>query len=112
MKLKDIEFIKWDGTEVCAQVTPELFYDVPLTRTNANRSDRDYLRKTCASCPRLVECRTYAIKHELYGFWGGMTEQERSEYRKKNKVRLIRPELYSDYLPRLNEGTTNESSNH
>jgi WhiB family redox-sensing transcriptional regulator len=104
MKPMDIEFVKWDGSEVCSQVSPELFYDVPLTRSSSNRLDREYLRKICGGCPKLMECRTYAIKHELYGFWGGMTEQERSDYRKKNKITLIRPELYSDYLPRLNEG--------
>jgi WhiB family redox-sensing transcriptional regulator len=100
----EIQFVEWDGSEVCSQVTPELFFDVPLTRSAANRLDREYLRKICGGCPRLMECRTYAIKHELYGFWGGMTEQERSDYRKKNKIVLVRPELHSDYLPRMNEG--------
>jgi WhiB family redox-sensing transcriptional regulator len=99
-----IEFVEWDGSEVCAQVSPEMFYDIELTRSASNRLDREYLRSICKECPRLNECRTYAIKHEAYGFWGGMTEQERTEYRKKHKMSVIRPELYSDYLPRLQNG--------
>lgn len=107
-----IEFVKWDGTELCAQVAPELYY---LEDMGTGRPVKDkykeytqnlpILRRMCFDCPRLEECRTYAIKHELYGFWGGMSERERKEYRRKNKIKLLRPELYSDYLPRLNEGT-------
>ena len=40
-----------------------------------------YLRRVCLSCPVVQECREYAITHELWGFWGGMTAMERQSER-------------------------------
>jgi len=93
----------WDGTEMCTKLGQGLFYDNSLSRTIDNRKDLEFVRKLCANCPRLSECRVYAIKHELYGFWGGMTERERNEYRKKYKIKLMKPELYSDFMVDIRE---------
>jgi hypothetical protein len=36
----------------------------------------------CAGCPVLTECREYALKtDELWGTWGGLTEQDRQRIR-------------------------------
>lgn len=40
-----------------------------------------WLRRVCLTCPVVQECREYAISHELYGFWGGMTAIERQSER-------------------------------
>lgn len=99
-KLPPINVPKWDGSELCTQVPHELFFEYE-TRTKSGREDVQDLKKLCSNCPRLNECAEYAIKHELYGFWGGMTEQERIAYRKKFKITYIRPEIYSELLPQL-----------
>lgn len=111
MTKTEITFIKWDGSELCTQVSPDLFYleDVSTGKSMKDKykeynTNLPNLRKLCHACPRLDDCRSYAIKHEYFGFWGGMSERERKEYRRKFKIKLVRPELYSDYLLRLNEG--------
>lgn len=106
--MKEVKQVKiripyWDGTEMCAKLGQGLFYD-NSSRTIANRKDLKFIRELCANCHRLSECRTYGIKHEQHGFWGGMTEQERKEYRKKYRVELIRPEMYSDLIPKFERG--------
>lgn len=47
-----------------------------------------YLRRVCLSCPVVQECREYAISHELYGFWGGMTAMERIAEREMRGIKL------------------------
>ena len=42
----------------------------------------------CRDCPALASCREYAIRHEEYGFQGGMTEKERKSIRKKRGIQL------------------------
>lgn len=100
----EVNIPRWDGSELCTQVSYEFFYE-NTTRTPAGRKQIADLKKLCSGCPRLNECAEYAIKHELYGFWGGMTEAERTAYRKKHKIRYIRPEIYSDLLPQLQNGS-------
>jgi hypothetical protein len=101
-KYEEVKIPEWDGSELCAQIPHELFYD-QSTRSVADRADINNLRRVCDNCPRLLECREYAIKHELYGFWGGMTEKDRMDFRKKYKIKYIRPELYSEMLPDFRE---------
>jgi WhiB family redox-sensing transcriptional regulator len=36
----------------------------------------------CARCPVLAECRSWAISHEAYGIWGGLTEHQRARLRR------------------------------
>lgn len=40
----------------------------------------------CRSCPVVTECREYAIVHEPYGTWGGMTAEERDVWRQRNGI--------------------------
>lgn len=97
-KYQEVNIPEWDGSELCAQIPHELYYE-QSTRTRDGREEIEHLRRVCDNCPRLLECREYSIKHELYGFWGGMTEQDRINFRSKYKINYIRPELYSEMLP-------------
>jgi hypothetical protein len=89
----------WDGSEACAGVGVELFYDDNRKTEYQNRIHHDKLIAMCNSCPRLNDCFTYAIHHEQYGFWAGMTEAQRNQYRKTHKIKLLRPEMYSECMP-------------
>lgn len=44
-------------------------------------SDKRKAREFCASCPYIEPCRTEALeltsRHQLVGYWGGMTQQQR-----------------------------------
>jgi hypothetical protein len=35
-------------------------------------------------CPRLIECRAWALHTDVAGVCGGMTEQERAQWRRSN----------------------------
>ncbi len=48
-------------------------------------------KELCATCPLLNQCRESAILNEPYGFWGGLTPQERKRERRK----FTEFELYS-----------------
>lgn len=60
----------------CKETDLELWFphDVP---DPAEMRVIDGLREVCASCPVLTECLSYALKHERWGIWGGMTATER-----------------------------------
>jgi hypothetical protein len=62
------------GKEACLDEEPDLFFsDFSLDIAKA--------RATCSTCPLLESCGTYALKHENFGVWGGMTAEERYEIR-------------------------------
>jgi hypothetical protein len=43
------------------------------------------LRRICKNCDILNDCATYAIEHEMFGFWAGMAEDERRMVRNGKK---------------------------
>ncbi len=44
------------------------------------------VRKLCNNCPVKGQCLEHALKHEKYGFWGGMSEKQRRIVRKKRGI--------------------------
>lgn len=61
-------------------------------RRNTGRAgghDANYLhavaqaKARCARCPVLDECRAHGIAHEPWGIWGGLTETEREQARRR-----------------------------
>jgi len=56
----------------CVHVDASVFY--PRQRI---RSAIDYAKQICACCPIAIECRDYALAHDLDGVWGGTTQDER-----------------------------------
>lgn len=49
-------------------------------------------RMICAGCPVKNECLDYALKHEEFGIWGGMSAEERNRYRRTHKVKFVSSE--------------------
>ncbi len=45
--------------------------------------DKRKARELCASCPHIDKCRTEALelasRHQLVGYWAGMTQQQREQ---------------------------------
>jgi hypothetical protein len=81
----------------CAGMDGDMFYDDMI----ANESSKEYgkytssapkqhamLRRVCLKCPIVNECAAFAIKHERFGFWGGLTAMERSSMRTMNNILL------------------------
>jgi WhiB family redox-sensing transcriptional regulator len=68
----------WKLSGSCSRTgQPDLWY-------STNRQEQRAAQKICYRCPVLSECLIYAFqKDEQFGIWGGMTEQERRNVRKK-----------------------------
>ena len=77
MRYEDVD---WDKAS-CAGINTELFF------MEANPAEAAVmtpsLRKVCAGCEILSECREYATANEPWGFWGGMTLTERALLRRR-----------------------------
>lgn len=47
-------------------------------------------RSMCHQCPVMAQCRSYALANPaLSGTWGGLTEQERTRIRNRDKVVVL-----------------------
>lgn len=89
---------KLDGSQVCASIGIEPYFVGERQSHESHARDAlDLLRLSCQECPFLTECRDWAIHHEYYGFWGGMTQRERTVYRKENNIEYIAPEWVEGY---------------
>lgn len=76
----------FDGSQICAQTDPELFF--PETHSNS-RLQIAMARRLCASCEFKEPCLEYAVKNStVLGIWAGTTESQRDKIRsEKNKLR-------------------------
>jgi hypothetical protein len=83
---RDLKFLedftdlpKLTGEEACLNVEPDLFFsEFALDIAKA--------KATCSSCPLIQLCADYAIKHENYGVWGGLSADERYEARGRHEA--------------------------
>lgn len=69
----------------------ELFFR-SYTSSKEGRALARQVKAICGTCRDLKPCREWGIKHEEFGIWGAMTEQERRAYRINNNIILERPE--------------------
>lgn len=62
------------GKEACLNEEPDLFF-------SEFGNDIAKAKAACVTCPMIQLCAEYAMKHENYGVWGGMSADERYEKR-------------------------------
>jgi hypothetical protein len=81
----------------CSGMDGDMFYDDMIVSESAKEygmytstapKQHAMLRRVCANCPVKVECAEFAIKHERFGFWGGLTAMERHSIRSMNNILL------------------------
>jgi hypothetical protein len=59
----------FDGSQLCAQVDPDLFFPEHRKEWKSNVAEAKAL---CAQCPMLAACSKYATETVgLYGVWAG-----------------------------------------
>lgn len=69
----------FDGTQMCAQTDPDLFFPDEFSDPRLALSS---VRKLCASCGFKEPCLEYALQHpELVGIWAGTTLRQRQDLR-------------------------------
>lgn len=94
MKYPDVEFA------LCREVGPHLF-----ERADGDEGNREFYteaRSICVNCRILNECREYAVAHEPFHFWGGLTARERAGIRARLNIILDDPYTRREnrYAPR------------
>lgn len=69
--------LDWMRFAAC-QGYEDLFFNEEKDRKGTRRHKEDLAKELCAACPVQAECRASAFdERELYGVWGGLTENER-----------------------------------
>jgi WhiB family transcriptional regulator, redox-sensing transcriptional regulator len=69
----------WQASALCAQTDPEAFY--PEKGDQAKTA-----KMICAQCPVKSECLEYSLaRDERFGIWGGLSERDRREIRKRRE---------------------------
>jgi WhiB family redox-sensing transcriptional regulator len=72
---------------LCAEVSPHLFFPEPGKSREAAMA-----KSICKECPIILECFLSAMKYSSkddWGVFGGTTEQERYQFRRKPKLKEI-----------------------
>jgi hypothetical protein len=86
-----------DGTQVCRQLDPDVFFpDIGQSPAAAQRICLG--ADAHVPCPFLAACRAWGLAHERYGVWGGLTEQERRQIRRKHRI-TVQPIPMPDLAP-------------
>lgn len=84
-----------DEQPPCAEVDPELFFpqevEISPTKIVSVYADASAAKKICYSCPLMSSCLEYALRGQEVGIWGGMTERQRDQLRKRNRLRISTP---------------------
>ena len=74
------------GDEPCAQVGTDVFFPEVL---NVPAWQRKLITTVCYSCPIQSTCLEWGMRHEEFGFWGGLSPNQRKELRRKAGVRFV-----------------------
>lgn len=84
IKRKDVE---WERAS-CRGLDTNLFY---LMRTDLLEEGLGYnnLRRICFECPIMKECLQIGTSLERYGFWGGLSEEERTAIYENRDGKII-----------------------
>lgn len=83
------------GSEPCSEIDPELFF---IEQAETLMQVKPFLRQLCHGCPILDECHEHAIRHEEFGFWGGLTVDERRQERRRRGIVLESVSRYNMYV--------------
>jgi WhiB family redox-sensing transcriptional regulator len=84
---------EWQYDGACRDTDPEQFFLEPNMRGLNKRNREVAAIKICNTCPVKQACLDHALSvPEIFGVWGGMTEEDRLEILKMKgfKVEYIR----------------------
>lgn len=71
----DRNAIEWERAS-CRGLDTDLFYTHRTDLLNEGLT-YNHLRRMCFECPIQKECLKIGTSYEAYGFWGGLSEDER-----------------------------------
>lgn len=74
----------WTAQAACRNLPKRIFY--PSEGRGNNKGTYDLARAVCRRCPVRQECLDWALDlPEKFGMWGGLTEQERKNTRRRRR---------------------------
>lgn len=72
--------LSWRDSARCGGLDPELFFP-------RKSDEQKETIKFCLGCPVRLECLQYALDvPAAYGIWGGTTQEERHQLRKRRRI--------------------------
>jgi len=84
---------KWDGSQPCASIGLMHYYRAEDgLRNHWDDEVLAVLKPACEACPFLLECKEWALYRERWGYWAGMTEEERWEVRRERGIKVTEPQ--------------------
>jgi WhiB family redox-sensing transcriptional regulator len=93
--LKDFPSFIEEGTPLCAETDPDMFFPVEPFEGSLHVKENYYAeadaKAFCAECPYKIACFAYAMKDSnLQGIWGGTTANDRHNIRRGRGVKVQR----------------------
>jgi WhiB family redox-sensing transcriptional regulator len=86
----------WQFDASCRTADPRLFFHPEAERGPAKQRRDAAALAVCARCPVIDACRRHALTvREPYGVWGGLTEEDREEI---YRVERLRPAVSGEGL--------------
>lgn len=77
---------EWRRGAACRDTDPDLFF--PVGTTGPAIEQIESAKAVCRSCPAQTQCLEYAIDtNQDSGIWGGTSEDERRQIRKRQQAR-------------------------
>ena len=77
---------EWHRWAACRGQDPDLFFPV-------RGDDIEAARSFCLSCPVKAVCQEHGLRHEHHGIWGGLSERQRRDRRRRFGIRIHEPDL-------------------
>lgn len=79
--------VDWERAS-CRGLDTDMFYD-HKTGLEEKGLTLNHLRRICMSCPIQYDCLTIGVAHEPFGFWGGLSEEERRHLHARKQTKVI-----------------------
>lgn len=94
-----MKYPEFTGYEPCATADPELWFTDDKNNTIWLRAT---IGRICGACPMFDDCREWGIRHEKYGWWGGLSPMDRVRYRRTHGI-VLESIDHSVFAPPVNE---------
>ncbi len=96
-----MRYPSFTGDEPCTQAGTEVYY-VEDDNVASWKLHSYVVKSLCSQCEMRGPCLEWALHHEIHGYWGGKSPEERKKIRKQKNISIKSPP-YWDWVPRAGE---------
>ena len=76
---RDREDLSWQTGDLACLTDPESFFPEGFVAP----AEADFLFSLCRKCPVWALCMDYGTRHDEHGYWGGLSQEKRRQYRRE-----------------------------